>query len=185
MSSTHLSLPLRLPDEERERYDRLATLTTQTANTLLEQYWTPDLLTGINDSSYQVWKYFDEQEAFEEFGRYLPSRYKRCLLQKVGETLRSHADKRDAFQTVKPLLPDHKIRRIHTRRIKELLWDSDEYLSSEGVIQFISCHELGSAWIFTLFVVCDGDDHSETQSKIRLYLRMDAASGAKRPEAAV
>ncbi len=136
MSSTHLSLPLRLPDEERERYDRLATLTTQTANTLLEQYWTPDLLTGINDSSYQVWKYFDEQEAFEEFGRYLPSRYKRCLLQKVGETLRSHADKRDAFQTVKPLLPDHKIRRIHTRRIKELLWDSDEYLSS-GYVELL------------------------------------------------
>ena len=130
MSSTHLSLPLRLPDGERERYNRLADLTTQTANTLIKQYWTPDYLTEINESSYQAWKYFDEQEAFAEFDIYLPSRYKRCLLQKVGETLRSHADKRESFQTVKPLLPDHKIRRIHTRRIKNRLWESEEYLSS-------------------------------------------------------
>lgn len=130
MSSTHLSLPLRLPNEERERYTRLATLTTQTANDLIHQYWTPDHLTGIRESSYQAWKYFDEQEVFGEFDIYLPSRYKRCLLQKVGETLRSHADKRDAFQTVKPLLPDHKIRRIHTRRIKDQLWGAEEYLSS-------------------------------------------------------
>ena len=55
----------------------------------------------------------------------------------------------------------------------------------EGVIQFISCHELGSARIFTLFVVRDGDDYSETQSKERLNSHMDAASGAQRPEAAV
>ncbi|QSG12939.1 Nitroimidazol reductase NimA or a related FMN-containing flavoprotein, pyridoxamine 5'-phosphate oxidase superfamily [Halapricum desulfuricans] len=52
MSSTHLSLPLRLPDEERERYNRLATLTTQTANTLIEQYWTPDHLTEITEFRY-------------------------------------------------------------------------------------------------------------------------------------
>ncbi|WP_229124659.1 transposase [Halapricum desulfuricans] len=138
MSSTHLSLPVRLPDEERERYNRLATLTTQTANTLIEQYWTPDHLTEITEFSYQAWKYFDEHEAFAAFDIYLPSRYKRCLLQKVGETLRSHADKREAFQTVKPLLPDHKIRRIHTRRIKERLWDSDGYLSSGYVDALIN-----------------------------------------------
>ncbi len=130
MSSTHLSLPLHLPDEERERYTRLETLTKKTANTLIGKYWEPDHLTGIDKSSHQAWKYFDEQEAFAAFDIYLPSRYKRCLLQKVGETLRSHADKREAFQTIKPLLPDHKIRRIHTRRIKNRLWDSDEYLSS-------------------------------------------------------
>ncbi|WP_240756899.1 transposase [Natronorubrum bangense] len=136
--SSHLSLPLRLPDEQRERYNRLDTLTTQTANTLIEQYWTPDHLSEIHESSHQAWKYFDEQTAFDEFDIYLPSRYKRCLLQKVGETLRSHADKRDAFQTIKPLLPDHKIRRIHTRRIKERLWDSDEYLSSGYVDALIN-----------------------------------------------
>ncbi|MFP8958015.1 zinc ribbon domain-containing protein [Natrialbaceae archaeon A-CW3] len=130
MASTHLSLPLRLPDEERERYNRLAELTKKTANTLITHYWTPNHLTEINESSHQAWKYFDEHEAFAAFDIYLPSRYKRCLLQQVGETLRSHADKRDAFHTIKPLLPDHKIRRIHTRRIKERLWDSDEYLSS-------------------------------------------------------
>jgi len=134
--SSYLSLPLRLPDEERERYSRLTTLTTRTANTLLGQYWTPDHLIEINESSYQAWKYFDEQEAFDELDIYLPSRYKRCLLQKVGETLRSHVDKREAFQTIKPLLPDHKIRRIHSRRIKEKLWGSDEYLSS-GYIELL------------------------------------------------
>lgn len=130
MASTHLSLPLRLPDEKRDRYARLATLTTTVANSLIKQYWTPAHLTGINESSHQAWKYFDEHEAFATFDIYLPSRYKRCLLQKVGETLRSHADKRQAFHTIQPLLPAHKIRRIHTRRIKERLWNSEEYLSS-------------------------------------------------------
>jgi hypothetical protein len=129
MSATYLSLPLRLPDEEQRQYTRLATLTKRIANTLIKQYWTPDHLTAITESSYQAWKYFDEQDAFSTFDLYLPSRYKRCLLEKVGETLRSHANKRDAFQAIKPLLPDHKIRRIHTRRIKEQLWEEETYLS--------------------------------------------------------
>ncbi len=63
--------------------------------------------------------------------------------------------------------------------------DQPKQPSQEGVIQFISCHELGSTRIFTLFVVRDGNDHSETQSKIHFYPRMGAASGAQRPEAAV
>jgi hypothetical protein len=36
MASTHLSLPIRLPFEERERHARLDTLTTRVANTLIE-----------------------------------------------------------------------------------------------------------------------------------------------------
>lgn len=130
MPTTNLSLPLRLPDEQRERYARLATLTTTLANGVLEQYWSTDHLTGIGEFEHQVWKYVDEREASSEFDRYLPSRYKRCLLQKAGITLRSHAAKRDAFRTIQPLLPEHKIRRIDTRRIKEALWDAEEYLSS-------------------------------------------------------
>jgi len=130
MASTHLSLPIRLPFEERERYARLDTLTTSVANTLIERYWTPEHLTGINESSYQAWKYFDEHQAFADVDLYLPSRYKRCVMQKVGETLRSHADKREAFQSIQSVLPDHKIRRIDTRRIKERLWDDEEYLTS-------------------------------------------------------
>lgn len=120
MASTHLSLPLRLPDEERERYARLGDLTTTVANTVLKQYWTPEHLIGIDESNHQAWNYFDEDEAFVEFDIYLPSRYKRCVLQKVGETLRSHADKREAFpfHTIQPLLPDRKIRRIHTAASK-------------------------------------------------------------------
>ncbi len=130
MASTHLSLPIRLPNEERERHARLDTLTTRVANTLLERYWTPDHLIGIDEHPYQAWKYFDEDDAFAGVDLYLPSRYKRCVMQKVGETLRSHADKRNAFQSIQPVLPDHKIRRIDTRRIKEQLWDSEEYLKS-------------------------------------------------------
>lgn len=130
MASIHLSLPICLPFEERERHARLDALTTKVANTLIEQYWTPEYLTGIDEYSYQAWKYFDEDGAFADVDLYLPSRYKRCVMQKVGETLRSHADKREAFHATLPILPDHKIRRIHTRRIKEQLWDSKEYLSS-------------------------------------------------------
>jgi hypothetical protein len=170
MSSIHLSLPLRLPDEERERYNRLDTLTTQTANILINQYWTPDHLTEVNDSSHQAWKYFDEHEAFEGFDTYLPSRYKRCLLQKVGETLRSHADKRDAFQTIKSLLPDHKIRRIHTRRIKDRLWDSDEYLSSGYVDVLIdqlnAYYDVHGEYLDTYF------DLQTAQNTQRVYYRI-------------
>lgn len=130
MASTHLSLPIRLPCEERERHARLDALTNNVANTLIERYWSLEHLEGIVDHSYQAWKYFDEDEAFADVDLYLPSRYKRCVMQKVGETLRSHADKREAFQSIQPVLPDHKIRRIHTRRIKEQLWDSEGYLKS-------------------------------------------------------
>jgi len=130
MTSTHLSLPIRLPTGEQERHTRLDTLTTNVANTLIKQYWTPRHLEGIADHSYQAWKYFDEHEAFADSDLYLPSRYKRCVMQKVGETLRCHADKREAFQSIQAVLPDHKIRRIHSRRIKEQLWGSETYLKS-------------------------------------------------------
>ena len=130
MASTHLSLPIRLPFEQRERHDRLDTLTARVANAVIKRHWTPEQLEGIDDYSYQASKYFDEAEAFASVDLYLPSRYKRCLMQKVGETLRSHADKRKAFQSIQPILPEHKIRRIDTRRIKERLWDADEYIKS-------------------------------------------------------
>jgi len=128
--SDHLSLPVRLPDEDAERFERLAILTRRVANHVLEDYWTPVHLDGIADASHQVWKYFDEHEPFEELDLYLPSRFRRCILQKVGETLRSHADHRDAFQSIQSVLPDHKIRRIHRRHIKDQLWDNGDYLSS-------------------------------------------------------
>ena len=128
--SSHLALPIRLPFEEKERHARLDTLTKSVANTLIERYWTPEHLTGVADYSYQAWKYFDEGEAFADVDLYLPSRYKRCVMQTVGETLRSHADKREAFQSIQGVLPDHKIRRIHTRRIKEQLWNAEEYIKS-------------------------------------------------------
>ena len=128
--SDHLSLPIRLPDEDDRRFDRLALLTRRVANHVLEDHWTPVHLDGIADSSYQAWKYFDEHDPFEGLDLYLPSRFRRCTLQKVGETLRSHANRRDAFQSIQSVLPDHKIRRIHRRRIKERLWDDGDYLSS-------------------------------------------------------
>ncbi|WP_244629411.1 transposase [Halorubrum sp. PV6] len=128
--SSHLALPIRLPFEEKERHARLDTLTKSVANTLIQRYWTPEHLTGVSDYSYQAWKYFDEGEAFADVDLYLPSRYKRCVMQTVGETLRSHADKREAFQSIQGVLPDHKIRRIHTRRIKEQLWNAEEYIKS-------------------------------------------------------
>ena len=128
--SDHLSLPIRLPDEDNKRFERLATLSRRVANHVLEGHWTPVHLDGIADASHQAWKYFDEHEPFEELDLYLPSRFRRCILQKVGETLRSHADRRDAFQSIQSVLPDHKIRRIHDRRIKNQLWDDGDYLSS-------------------------------------------------------
>ncbi|PSQ41791.1 transposase [Halobacteriales archaeon SW_5_68_122] len=128
--SDHLSLPIRLPDEDTDKFERLATVTYRVATHALEDHWTPVHLDGIADASHQAWKYFDEHEPFEELDLYLPSRFRRCILQKVGETLRSHADRRDAFQSIQNVLPDHKIQCIHRRRIKEQLWDDGDYLSS-------------------------------------------------------
>ena len=61
---------------------------------------------GIADASHQAWKYFDEHEPFEELDLYLPPRFRRCILQKVGETLRSHVDRRDAFQSIQSIKSD-------------------------------------------------------------------------------
>ena len=69
--SDHLSLPIRLPDEDTERFERLATLTQQVATHVLEDHWTPTHLDGIADSSHQAWTYFDEHEPFEELDLYL------------------------------------------------------------------------------------------------------------------
>ncbi|ERG93263.1 MAG: hypothetical protein J07HQW1_03324 [Haloquadratum walsbyi J07HQW1] len=102
--SDHLPLPIRLPDEEDTRFERLATLTRRVATHVLEDHWTPVHLDGIADASHQTQKYFDEHEhehePFEELDLSLRSRFRRCILQKVGETLRSHADRRDAFQSI-------------------------------------------------------------------------------------
>jgi putative transposase len=137
--SDHLSLPIRLPAEDTDRFERLSTLTQRVANHVLDDYWTPAHLTGVAESSHQAWKYFDEHAPFEELDPYLPSRFRRCLLQKVGETLRSHADRRDAFHSIQDVLPDHKIRRIHRRRIKDQLWDDGDYLSS-GYVDVLIDH---------------------------------------------
>ena len=146
--SDHLSLPVRLPDTHHDAYRRLDTLVQHIATRVLHNRWTPEHLDGISASDYQAWKYFDEHQPFEElddhalyhtihggeppedFELYLPSRIRRCILQKVGETLRSHADRRESFQAIQHVLPTHKIRRIHRRRTKEELWDDGEYLSS-------------------------------------------------------
>jgi len=63
--SDHLSLPIRLPDEDNKRFERLATLSRRVANHVLEGHWTPTHLDGIADASHQAWKYFDEHEPFE------------------------------------------------------------------------------------------------------------------------
>ena len=157
--SDHLSLPIRLPDEDDKRFERLATLTQQVANYVLEDHWTPVHLDGIADASHQAWKYFDEHEPFDKLGLYLPSRFRRCILQKVGETLRSHADRRDAFQSIQSVLPKHKIRRIHRRRIKEQLWDDGDYLSSGYVDilidQLTSYYDRHGAYPATYFEMQD------------------------------
>lgn len=139
VTATHLSLPLRLPDEDLPRYQRLAVLTQRVATHVLSEHWTPAHLDGISDNSHRAWKYFDESAPFEQLGLYLPSRYRRCILQKVGETLRSHAERRTAFQSIQRILPPHKIRRIHRRRIKEELWDDGESLSS-GYLDTLITH---------------------------------------------
>ena len=141
--SEYLSLPLRLPDEEYSRFKRLEMLTQRIANQILQRYWTPDHLDGIYRSTHQAWTYFDEHEAFEDIALYLPSRFKRCILQKVGETLRSHADNQAVFVALRSFLPDHKIRRIHRRQIKQRLWDAEEYRSSgyvDGLIDQLNAY---------------------------------------------
>lgn len=146
--SDYLSLPLRLPHTHKQAHARLNRLVHHVATHILHDHWMANELDGIHAADHQAWKYFDEHQPFvaledeavyrslhdetppDDFELYLPSRIRRCILQKVGETLRSHADRRETFQSIQHVLPAHKIRRIHRRRIKEELWDDGEYLSS-------------------------------------------------------
>jgi putative transposase len=52
--SDHLSLPIRLPDDDADRFGRLATLTQRVGTHVLKDHWTPTHLDGIADSSHQA-----------------------------------------------------------------------------------------------------------------------------------
>jgi hypothetical protein len=82
MDDVHLSFPLRLPDAERERYERLDQLICQVSNHVLERHWSQNHLDAIGDSSYQAWTYFDEHDAFTAIDLSLPSRIRRCSSRK-------------------------------------------------------------------------------------------------------
>ena len=98
---------IRLSDEDADRFGRLATLTKRVANDVLEVHWTPAHLDGIADASYQAWKYFDEHEPFEKLNLYLPSRFRRYILQSVKRsevtpTVRTRSDpSRPCYPTTK------------------------------------------------------------------------------------
>ena len=49
--SDHLSLPIRLPDEDADRFERLETLTRSVATHVLKDHWMPTHLDGIADST--------------------------------------------------------------------------------------------------------------------------------------
>ena len=69
--SDHLSLPIRLPDEDEKRFERLATLTQQVATHVLEDHWTPVHLDGIADALHQAWNtFFQFSSGTTGFGDY-------------------------------------------------------------------------------------------------------------------
>ena len=70
------------------------------------------------------------------------------------------------------------VKKIHAEAVTK-------YEPREGVIESISHRDHGASRIVSAFVVGDSDDESKTQREIALCSRMDAASGAQRPEAAV
>jgi hypothetical protein len=57
--------------------------------------------------------------------------------------------------------------------------------TSEGVIELFSHRDGCISWIVSAFVNGDSDDEPQTQRKEHLRSCVNAASGAKRPEAAV
>ncbi|MFB6215989.1 MAG: transposase, partial [Candidatus Aenigmatarchaeota archaeon] len=133
MGRQKLSTPVKLPEEHRESFERLEVLTRRVADQTLEKYWVEEHLIKVSEHEGRAWKYFDETEAFADIGIYLPSRFKRCILQKVGETLRSQAGKFKAFQAIERFLPERMVSQSDKKRIKRRIYESDEFVNFDVV----------------------------------------------------
>lgn len=137
----HLSFPLRLPDTHREAFANLDTLTCRLANDLSRNCWTEATLDAIhNHTKTYAYTYFRalDHDHLTDREEHLPSRYKRCIWEKVGRALRGQAERRAAFQEIHGQLPDHKLKRIHTRWLEQELHDRGEYLPTGWVDQLIT-----------------------------------------------
>lgn len=128
MSEQILSTPIKLPRSHQENFRHMENLTRRVANHILKEYWNEEHLVRISEHEGRAWKYFNEGEAFDDVGLYLPSRFKRCILQKVGETLRSQTSKLRAFQKIKPLLPEKALDEADKRQIRKKIYEDDEFI---------------------------------------------------------
>lgn len=129
---TTLSLPV--PVEDRNSgASRLSELVVNVSNTVLEKYWSPEHLEGIQSHRSELAKYFGDVEPFEGIEKYLHSRIRRCILDRVGRVLQSQAERKAAFEAIQTELPNHKIRRVHRRILKETLWSGEAYLKAGDI----------------------------------------------------
>ncbi len=137
-----LSTWLRLP--EHEAFRNLEWLTLRLANEVLEDFWTETAIDAIAEFRGRACRFFREKSLLNGDGIYLPSRFKRCLLELVGRTLRSQKARKDAFYRVRNTeafrlvhlahLYGMSIRRIG-RRAEKLLLDEASDLDYHLVLQ--------------------------------------------------
>ena len=129
-----LSTWLKLP--EHEAFHRLEQLTLRLANQVLEDLWTETAIDAIAEFRGKAYKFFREKDLPNGDGIYLPSRFKRCLLELVGRTLRSQKARKDAFYGIRDTeafqlvhlarLYGMNVKRIRRRAEKLLLGEADD-----------------------------------------------------------
>lgn len=112
----------------QEKLENLNKLTKKLTNKLLKKYWNKKTLKNIKNTQ-RAYKHFNEQKAFENIELYLPSRFKRCILEKVGRILKSQSARYHIFQITKNTIKQNKpINRTKKDKIKEKIKQNEKYL---------------------------------------------------------
>ena len=136
MQLTHQS---HLPEQYHEPAHRLHHFVEKHAGRLLsEHYWTDQHLHDIQSHTGHSYVYIrcDDYDAFADTNEYLYNRFKRCIYQRVASILNSHTDEYNAFKFVVDTVEERKIRGIGWERLRNELYDSEEYIEW-GIIETV------------------------------------------------
>jgi transposase len=120
---TYLTLSNKYRISDLDEYlDNLSYLVLSLSNTLLDHYYTPEVLAEIKNEKFYKGNIIPETINLDlnpESHLYLPNRFKRCLIQKVGEILKSQSKRRELFNLILPIIQDNP--KIKYYQISEML----------------------------------------------------------------
>lgn len=123
MKTVKLTHTFRLPDELQVDALRLLEASRNSVNTIVERLW--DRLDEFADSQYQAWKQVTAMlPPLHNHG----SRQWRCEAETAGRILRSQAERKRVFDSIKPILADGLINHGKKRKNRKALFEAIENL---------------------------------------------------------